>query len=194
MADIPDNLPPVNFAKGLNLNPGVVKGGLRGALDPTQDILRDSGKVCRICLDEDDPTDIAGINPLITPCNCTGSMRYIHVQCVREWLDSKKQQQQLDGVYSYYWEELSCELCKSALKLRNKVTIKTPGSSKKFVKEYFLLNFKVPYREKYLVLESDINCLSKAIHVINFDFKREYTVGRRVTNDITVSDISVSRA
>jgi len=30
--------------------------------------------------------------------------------------------------------------------------------------------------------------------VINFDYKKEYTVGRRVTNDITVSDISVSRA
>lgn len=135
-----------------------------------------------------------GNNPLITPCKCTGSMRYIHVQCVREWLDSKKQQQQLDGVYSYYWEELSCELCKSPLKLRNKVIIKPKGNKKKIVKEYFLLNFKVPFQEKYLVLESDINCLSKAIHVINFDFKKEYTVGRRVTNDITVSDISVSRA
>ena len=45
-----------------------------------------------------------------------------------------------------------------------------------------------------MVLESDINCLSKAIHVLNFDAKREFTVGRRVTNDITVSDISVSRA
>jgi pSer/pThr/pTyr-binding forkhead associated (FHA) protein len=45
-----------------------------------------------------------------------------------------------------------------------------------------------------MVLESDINCLSKAIHVIDFDHKKEYTVGRRVTNDITVSDISVSRA
>ena len=45
-----------------------------------------------------------------------------------------------------------------------------------------------------MVLESDINCLSKAIHVINFDFKNEYNVGRRVSNEITVSDISVSRS
>ena len=45
-----------------------------------------------------------------------------------------------------------------------------------------------------MVLESDINCLSKAIHVLNFDQSNNYTVGRRVTNDITVSDISVSRA
>jgi pSer/pThr/pTyr-binding forkhead associated (FHA) protein len=30
--------------------------------------------------------------------------------------------------------------------------------------------------------------------VINFSFKSEFNVGRRVTNDITVSDISVSRS
>ena len=47
---------------------------------------------------------------------------------------------------------------------------------------------------KYMVLESDINCLSKAIHVIDFEFKSQYKVGRRVNNEITVSDISVSRA
>jgi hypothetical protein len=73
------------------------------------------------------------------------------------------------------------------------VIIQPQGSSKKYMKEFNLLNFKVPFQEKYAVFESNINCLSKAIHVINFDFKKEYSVGRRVTNDITVSDISVSR-
>ena len=52
----------------------------------------------------------------------------------------------------------------------------------------------MPFNSKYMVLESDINCLSKAIHVVNFDFKNEYNVGRRVSNEITVSDISVSRS
>lgn len=100
----------------------------------------------------------------------------------------------MEGVYSYYWEELSCELCKDPLKLRNKVLIKTKDPNIKVTKEFFLLNYKVPQKSKYMVLESDINCLSKAIHVINFDFKDEYNVGRRVSNEITVSDISVSRS
>lgn len=121
-------------------------------------------------------------------------MRQIHVQCVREWLDAKKQSQKVGGVYSYYWEELSCELCKEPLKLRNEALIYSRDKTYKYRKEFFLLNYKVPINQKYLVLESDINCLSKAIHVLNFDTKKEYTVGRRVTNDITVSDISVSRA
>lgn len=44
-----------------------------------------------------------------------------------------------------------------------------------------------------MVLESDIECLSKAIHVVVLSHKNEFNVGRRITNDITVSDISVSR-
>ncbi len=60
-------------------------------------------------------------------------------------------------------------------------------------KTFYLLNFKQPRRKKYLVLESDIECLSKAIHVIVFSVKPDYYVGRRVNNDITISDISVSR-
>lgn len=170
-------------------------GGLKAAERPkTPAGGLESGEVCRICLDDEDTTTVGAENPFITPCGCQGSMRFIHVKCVREWLDGKKQSQKLDGVYSYYWEELSCELCKEPLKLRNVVSIKSPDGGFRYTKEYFLLNYKIPVDKKYMVLESDVNCLSKAIHVVDFDFKREYNVGRRVTNDITVSDISVSRA
>lgn len=45
-----------------------------------------------------------------------------------------------------------------------------------------------------MVLESDIECLSKAIHVIVFSVKPDFYIGRRIKdNDITISDISVSR-
>ena len=44
-----------------------------------------------------------------------------------------------------------------------------------------------------MVLESYLECLSKAVHVVDFSKKQAFLVGRRVTNDITVSDISVSR-
>lgn len=43
------------------------------------------------------------------------------------------------------------------------------------------------------MLESDIECLSKAIHVVILDKKTEFHIGRRINNDVTVSDISVSR-
>jgi len=44
-----------------------------------------------------------------------------------------------------------------------------------------------------MILESDIECPSKAIHVINLRIKPICTVGRRCNNEISISDISVSR-
>jgi len=107
------------------MEPSGVTGGL-GAAVPLETpkagegLGLESGRCCRICLDEEDADD-PGENPFITHCGCQGSTKFIHVKCMREWLDVKKQSQNLDGVYSYYWEELTCELCKEPLKLRNVV-------------------------------------------------------------------------
>lgn len=46
----------------------------------------DNEVICRICLSEEtDPKD-----PLFTPCKCDGTMKYIHLNCLQEWLSSKK--------------------------------------------------------------------------------------------------------
>ena len=76
---------------------------------------QESGRVCRICLEDEE--DVQSGNPFITPCKCMGSMKYIHLKCLREWTDSKKQFLEQDGIVSYYWENLNCELCKAALNL-----------------------------------------------------------------------------
>jgi len=89
-------------------------------------------------------------------------------------------------VQSYYWEELTCELCKNGLDLK----AVTCGDTKTL---HYLLSIAKPESGQYLVLESYIECLSKAVHVVDFSVKTSFDVGRRVTNDITVSDISVSR-
>lgn len=60
--------------------------------DPIKDkavigINEDLEGVCRICLgEEDEPMS----NPLFSPCKCAGSMGLIHLECLREWLKSKK--------------------------------------------------------------------------------------------------------
>ena len=84
-------MPPINLVKGLGIKPSQVQGGLRGAITELDELpSKESGMVCRICLEEEDPND-HGRNPFICPCSCTGSMKFIHVKCVREWLDAKKQ-------------------------------------------------------------------------------------------------------
>ena len=35
---------------------------------------------CRICLEEED-----NINSLIAPCRCSGSSKYVHIQCLQNW-------------------------------------------------------------------------------------------------------------
>ena len=40
-------------------------------------------KICRICyIEEDDPEN----NPLLQPCSCSGSLKYIHLTCLKLWL------------------------------------------------------------------------------------------------------------
>jgi len=58
---------------------------------------------------------------------------------------------------------------------------------------HYLLGIKAPSGNKYMILESDTECQTKAVHIIDFTVKSSYHVGRRVTNNICVSDITVSR-
>ena len=113
-------------------------------------------------------------------------MKFIHLNCLREWTDSKKQFQEDQGISSYYWENLNCELCKAGLELV--VRSATDPDMK-----IFLLDLDRPVDSPYMILESDIECPSKAVHIINFGLKQVFSVGRRAKNDITISDISVSR-
>ena len=55
--------------------------------------------ICKICLD-DGETEIMG--KLINPCQCAGSVKYVHDECLKTWIISKK----LD------LEKASCEICK----------------------------------------------------------------------------------
>jgi hypothetical protein len=38
---------------------------------------------CRICFD-------SGSEPLISPCKCTGSMKWVHKTCLQTWVNHKK--------------------------------------------------------------------------------------------------------
>ncbi|XP_058507104.1 E3 ubiquitin-protein ligase MARCH8 isoform X2 [Solea solea] len=52
-----------------------------------------SGDCCRICHCEGDEE-----SPLITPCHCTGSLRFVHQACLQQWIKSS--------------DTRCCELCK----------------------------------------------------------------------------------
>ncbi|GCB73435.1 hypothetical protein scyTo_0002541 [Scyliorhinus torazame] len=74
-----------------------------------EDSDEEEGDICRICQIG------AGVttppNPLIQPCNCTGSLQYVHQECMKKWLQSKiNSGADLTAV-------TTCELCKEKLQL-----------------------------------------------------------------------------
>ena len=69
-------------------------------------------RTCRICLSEEDFPD----HELITPCNCMGSMRFIGLSCLKNWLEGKRHCKETPVVNSYIWKNLECEICKQPFK------------------------------------------------------------------------------
>jgi len=84
-------------------------------LEPSGDKPKKDERQCRICLGEDN--DIS--NPLIeSPCACTGSVRLMHINCLKHWLQSKVTEKKTDCAVTYSWKQFECEVCK----------VKYPGS------------------------------------------------------------------
>uniref|UniRef100_A0A8C8F6J1 RING-type E3 ubiquitin transferase n=1 Tax=Oncorhynchus tshawytscha TaxID=74940 RepID=A0A8C8F6J1_ONCTS len=72
-----------------------------------EDSDEEEGDLCRICqMGLESPS-----NPLIEPCRCTGSLQYVHQDCIKKWLRSKiSSGTNLDAI-------TTCELCKEKLHL-----------------------------------------------------------------------------
>ncbi|NXB74703.1 MARH7 ligase, partial [Donacobius atricapilla] len=67
----------------------------------------EEGDLCRICQMSSASSD----NILIEPCKCTGSLQYVHQECMKKWLQSKiNSGSSLEAV-------TTCELCKEKLHL-----------------------------------------------------------------------------
>ncbi|XP_073462183.1 E3 ubiquitin-protein ligase MARCHF1 isoform X2 [Aquarana catesbeiana] len=62
----------------------------------------DDLEVCRICHCEGDEE-----NPLITPCRCTGTLRFVHQACLHQWIKSS--------------DTRCCELCKYDFVMETKI-------------------------------------------------------------------------
>ena len=68
-------------------------------------------KNCRICFVDEDEAD----NPLVTVCKCSGSMKYIHYNCLKMWLKNKMVAKENNFSYTFNLKNLECELCKTEL-------------------------------------------------------------------------------
>ena len=152
----------------------------------------ESRTCCRICYIQDN-TDT---NPLITPCKCSGSMGFIHIECLRQCVTSHVNVK--ETVYSkfVYCSDIHCEICKMEypkyFKIKNKI--------------YSIIDLKINYNN-YIVCsysmydEETSKTEKKGMLVINLDPLiqsketgiTELSVGRTQNCKIKLKDISVSR-
>jgi hypothetical protein len=151
---------------------------------------------CRFCWG----TDSTEENPCIVPCKCSGSVGFIHFECLKNWLATKLQRKESQYLVSLYWKTFECEICKQAYPY----LFKTQRQ-----KVYKLVDAQLPASctqapsdegseacGHYVVMESlplEKNS-SRTIHILGFsEEKKTFNMGRGHESEVRVNDISVSR-
>lgn len=135
--------------------------------------------VCRICLGDTQTEE----NPMISPCKCSGTMKFIHIDCLQEWLKSRLNCHESGAAVSYFWQTLDCELCKEDFP----TTIQINGETRDLVEVH-------KPNSAFLVLE-DLRRenSSRGLHVVSMNEGQTFCLGRGHNCDIRITDISVSR-
>lgn len=135
---------------------------------------------CRICLSDVQTLE----DPLISPCKCAGTMRFIHLGCLKEWLKSKVSAKVTEKGMSFHIKDLTCELCKTDF----------PACINSNNQRINLLNINFPTKSFVIIEEFRPERNSKlALHLMCLEPGEAGTLGRGHDCDIKISDISVSR-
>ena len=77
----------------------------------SQKLDQSSYKDCRICYGDYNTAE----NPILCPCSCTGTAGGIHLNCLKQWLQTKLDVKKENNIVTYTWKAFNCELCKTAL-------------------------------------------------------------------------------
>lgn len=141
--------------------------------------------ICRICLSELEEDIIK--NPLISPCLCKGTMSVVHICCLRQWLESRRETRTTESTHSYQWTIIRCELCHMLYPL-NYISY---GLS------HQIFQFDIPHRDNinsFVVFETVYSQKEvKTIHVVTNQNEAKASIGRAFDAGMRVPDISVSR-
>jgi hypothetical protein len=140
-------------------------------------------KLCRICYGEEETEE----NPLVQPCTCSGSMKYIHLGCLKTWINTsvniKLESTEYCNVYTY--KPAECELCKTTF----------PDFIRYKGKLYDIPDFYSDFNS-FLIFECLITdkTMNKYIYVVNLDIpNNKINFGRGHSSNVLLNDISVSR-
>ena len=133
---------------------------------------------CRVCLRESQ----SSVNPLVSPCRCAGTMKYIHLKCLQRALRAKITTRSTESSVSFEWVGLACDLCRQPIPPKLSVAGKVVD----------LLEVKP--NGNFLVLETlrSDRTASKGLHLLSFP-QTSVRLGRGNDCELKISSISVSR-
>ncbi|CAD8085782.1 unnamed protein product [Paramecium primaurelia] len=144
-------------------------------------------KQCRICLS----TGESPLNPLIDPCKCIGSTKYVHIKCLLRWIQQSSHFNSNAYCTRFIWKSLECEICKSVYPPifdRNGKSFNLIELSKPKDKPFIMMEFQQK-RQHDNPQSNDSN----GLYIVNFGTKKELKIGRNHEVEISIADISVSR-
>lgn len=131
---------------------------------------------CRICLLDGGTEE----DPLVCPCQCKGSIKFVHLDCLRHWVNGRLALSSDQQKMSFFFKQLHCELCKS------------PFPSAIILNSERIPIVRVPKIEPpFLILENATS--SRGLHVISMETKKELKLGRGHESDVRIADVSISR-
>eukprot|EP01055_Gregarina_sp_Pseudo9_P003299 Gregarina_sp_Pseudo_9__3298@NODE_347_length_3093_cov_7_685003_g327_i0_p1_GENE_NODE_347_length_3093_cov_7_685003_g327_i0NODE_347_length_3093_cov_7_685003_g327_i0_p1_ORF_typecomplete_len893_score149_29YopYscD_cpl/PF16697_5/7_1e02YopYscD_cpl/PF16697_5/34YopYscD_cpl/PF16697_5/4_4e10FHA/PF00498_26/7FHA/PF00498_26/7_7e10RINGv/PF12906_7/2_2e12Fer2_4/PF13510_6/0_19zfRING_2/PF13639_6/0_61_NODE_347_length_3093_cov_7_685003_g327_i03223000 len=147
---------------------------------PTSDLTPEESQSmqCRICLLEGGVDD----DPLVRACQCKGSIMYVHLDCLRHWVNGRLNLTEDPARSCCFIRQLQCELCKSPYPS----TVTTRGVRLPIVK---VPNVQPPF----IVLENMVGPTNRGVHLCSMAVKKECKLGRGHESDVRIADVSISR-
>jgi hypothetical protein len=144
---------------------------------------------CRLCYQEESNI----LDPLLSPCKCSGSMKYIHYSCLKKSIKQKIQIRKEENCDLYFFKSYCCEICLESYpkyityktNIYNLVDIDTS----RYI-DYILTSI-IYYSENNNSNKKQLSYLGYLIFKI--DEQCELKIGRNQNNHIVLKDISISR-
>jgi hypothetical protein len=126
------------------------------------------------------------LDPLVEPCICSGSVKYIHLSCIKAWINEQLTQDIEEDVKSYCWERIKCELCHTNFK----EVVENKGRKFKIFEKEKIDN------DTHLVMESiypdDIK-IYFGLLLKEGETKKSFMIGRSRTCNVKLNLDSISR-
>lgn len=119
---------------------------------------------------------------MISPCECSGSTKYIHLDCLKQWLKSKMVLISRYFCDNYIFKVSACEICSAIYP--DQVVING--------QKYDLYEMERPKFDPYLIMEVVGMPVGKNIKLIKVMRDLTISLGRSEDCDVRINDASIS--